>query len=289
MALPLVSREEVIGALTVQSQKPRAFSEEDITVLQTMTDQLANAISNARLFESVARSQKAAEILLQETQALQQFSQTLAGTLNLKEILNLFFLTCTKELGFDYVMLSLVDKHKHQIKAIDGVGVSENNIKRGNKSLDSDDIMADIIRTGQTEIITGWDDRFDKEIYEVEGHADWVRLFTPIILRNENIGLVEAGFNKIIPSEIKDSQIRLMRAFVDQVALAIENAQHYEASQRAARREALIKDITTKVRASTDLDQILQTTVKEIGDAIGGKLTYVQLISPANGEAEQNE
>ena len=53
---------------------------------------------------------------------------------------------------------------------------------------------------------------------------------------------------------------------------------------RAARREALIKEITTKVRASTDLDDILQTTVKEIGDAIGGKRTYVHLISPTNGE-----
>jgi GAF domain-containing protein len=149
--------------------------------------------------------------------------------------------------------------------------------------------MADIIRTGQTEVIRGWDDRFDKVLYKVEGHSDWLRLFTPIILRNENIGLVEAGFNQNIPPEIKDSQIRLMRAFIDQVALAIENAQNFEASQRAARREALIKEITTKVRASTDLDQILQTTVKEIGDAIGGKRTYVQLISPKNDEPEQEQ
>jgi GAF domain-containing protein len=53
MALPLVSRDEVIGALTVQSTERGAFSPEDITMLQTMADQLANAIQNARLFENV--------------------------------------------------------------------------------------------------------------------------------------------------------------------------------------------------------------------------------------------
>jgi len=51
MALPLISRGQVIGAMTIQSTRQAAFSEEDISVLQTMADQLANAIQNARLFE----------------------------------------------------------------------------------------------------------------------------------------------------------------------------------------------------------------------------------------------
>lgn len=50
MALPLITRGEVIGAMTIQSQSPAAFSRVDITALQTMADQVANAIKNARLF-----------------------------------------------------------------------------------------------------------------------------------------------------------------------------------------------------------------------------------------------
>lgn len=53
MALPLIVHAEAIGALTVQSDQPGAFSEEDIAVLQVMTDQLAIAISNAQLLEQV--------------------------------------------------------------------------------------------------------------------------------------------------------------------------------------------------------------------------------------------
>jgi nitrate/nitrite-specific signal transduction histidine kinase len=57
-ALPLRSRGKVIGALTVQSTLPNAFDEAAIAVLQTMADQVAVALDNARLF---AASQAALE------------------------------------------------------------------------------------------------------------------------------------------------------------------------------------------------------------------------------------
>ncbi|MBN1136066.1 MAG: GAF domain-containing protein [Anaerolineae bacterium] len=50
MALPLHSRGQVIGAMTVQSTVEAAFDEADIAVMQTMADQVAVAIDNARLF-----------------------------------------------------------------------------------------------------------------------------------------------------------------------------------------------------------------------------------------------
>jgi GAF domain-containing protein len=57
-ALPLRSRGKVIGALTVQSTQPGAFDEAAIASLQTMADQVAVALDNARLF---AESQAALE------------------------------------------------------------------------------------------------------------------------------------------------------------------------------------------------------------------------------------
>jgi GAF domain-containing protein/HAMP domain-containing protein len=57
-ALPLRSRGRVLGALTVQHIRPGAFDEDTIVVLQTMTDQVAVALDNARLF---AESQEALE------------------------------------------------------------------------------------------------------------------------------------------------------------------------------------------------------------------------------------
>jgi GAF domain-containing protein/HAMP domain-containing protein len=50
-ALPLRSRGSVLGALTVQSDQPGAFDQDLLVVLQTMADQVAVALDNARLFE----------------------------------------------------------------------------------------------------------------------------------------------------------------------------------------------------------------------------------------------
>ena len=50
IALPLRARGEIIGALDVQSSEPMAFPPEKITILQTLADQIATAIDNARLF-----------------------------------------------------------------------------------------------------------------------------------------------------------------------------------------------------------------------------------------------
>ncbi|HVN16110.1 MAG TPA: GAF domain-containing protein [Anaerolineales bacterium] len=51
MALPLIAGGKILGALDVQSTEESAFTQEDISTLQVLADQLAVAIENARLFE----------------------------------------------------------------------------------------------------------------------------------------------------------------------------------------------------------------------------------------------
>ncbi len=58
-ALPLRARGQIIGALDVQSDQPRAFEQEDIAALQTLADQVALAISNTRLFQQAQESLEA--------------------------------------------------------------------------------------------------------------------------------------------------------------------------------------------------------------------------------------
>ncbi len=58
MALPLHIHRKVIGALTIQSEQQAAFSQEDISSLQIMADQLAIAINNARLLKDLEHANK---------------------------------------------------------------------------------------------------------------------------------------------------------------------------------------------------------------------------------------
>lgn len=53
LALPMISENKVLGAMSIQSAKPEAFDQDDITVLQGIADSLAISIENANLFNQV--------------------------------------------------------------------------------------------------------------------------------------------------------------------------------------------------------------------------------------------
>lgn len=56
MALPLKLRDNIIGVLDVQSEKPGAFMEDDANTLSILADQIAIAIDNARLFSQTQQT-----------------------------------------------------------------------------------------------------------------------------------------------------------------------------------------------------------------------------------------
>ena len=66
IALPLRARNKIIGVLDVQSKESRAFTAEDVVVLQAIADQVAVAIANADLLRQVAESVEAERRLYAE-------------------------------------------------------------------------------------------------------------------------------------------------------------------------------------------------------------------------------
>src|SRR5271157_5970472 len=51
LSLPLKYREELIGVLSLESRQVYAFSQQDVLTLQTLADQLAIALHNARAYQ----------------------------------------------------------------------------------------------------------------------------------------------------------------------------------------------------------------------------------------------
>ncbi len=62
IALPLMVGGQVLGALDVQSTEPQAFSEEDVSTLQILAEQIAVAIQNANLFDEAEKALEASRL-----------------------------------------------------------------------------------------------------------------------------------------------------------------------------------------------------------------------------------
>lgn len=100
LAIPLRVRGQIIGALTVQSTQPNAFSPELISTLQTMSDQLAIAIANARLLAD-------AEGRAQQQRELNQISAQLRNTADIEAILRIGLQAISNRAGGKPVSLAL--------------------------------------------------------------------------------------------------------------------------------------------------------------------------------------
>ncbi|NHZ72035.1 MAG: GAF domain-containing protein, partial [Aquificales bacterium] len=82
LALPLRVRGDIIGALTVQSTEPHTFTPELVSILQTMSDQVAIAIDNSRLLI-------ATEARVERQRFLNQISAQLHNTADTDEIIRI--------------------------------------------------------------------------------------------------------------------------------------------------------------------------------------------------------
>ncbi len=83
MALPLISKNIIVGALDVQSTEKAAFTTEDIQMLSLLADQASLAIENARLFaetrKALAESEMASRSAIREAWARLPKQQRLLG------------------------------------------------------------------------------------------------------------------------------------------------------------------------------------------------------------------
>lgn len=56
LALPIIARDLVLGALTIQSDKPGAFDENDIAILENIADSLATSLENDHLYHEMRKN-----------------------------------------------------------------------------------------------------------------------------------------------------------------------------------------------------------------------------------------
>jgi GAF domain-containing protein len=114
MALPLMVGDSegdvrIIGALTVQSTEEAAFSDDDITALQAMADQLAIAIHNARLYDQNQQLLAQAERRTRLLGAAARVGRDVASILDLDELLPAMVDVICDAYGFYYAGVFLVE------------------------------------------------------------------------------------------------------------------------------------------------------------------------------------
>jgi GAF domain-containing protein len=222
MALPLFYSGRLFGALDVQSTEPNAFSDEDVSALRVLADQVSMAINNAQLFEQLQNS------LESERLAYGEISSEAWKKL-----------TRSKEnWGYKYSNNNLVS-----------VG--------GNWSED----MAEAAYMGKS--ITS-----NKE--------NKPTLAIPIRIGNHVAGVIRLR-KDINHTDWTSDERGLVETLIDRLGQALESARLFQSSQKLAAKEQLTSEISSHIRQTLDIDTVLQTAAKELGEAFKAKEVVIRM------------
>ncbi len=268
LALPMVVRGEPIGAMTIQSARARAFSADDITTLQTLANQLANAINNARLFEQIQQS-------LVESQTLYTISSVASRSLQLDETLDEVLETMLKITDFDTGLISVVDPSTNRLRL-----VSHRNLPSWlHKRLSTQGLEGTLCELVylQGEAITipdlAAEAPLDVSALVKSGLRSYMGV--PLESKGQVLGTLCTFSSK--PNAPSGVNVSLSEAVGQQVGIAIENARSYELVQQAVQEQQFLYQVTTAAAAAPSLDEALQGAANALHTALRGAYIAIML------------
>jgi len=120
-----------------------------------------------------------------------------------------------------------------------------------------------------------------------EGGEKQSALAIPLSVRGQVIGNIRVHDTGVGHQWTLD-EISLIEAIGDQMSLALENARLFGDTRQRAAREQLTREITDKMRASPDVNAIIETGLTELVQALGVSRTYVKLSPDLKHDEQPN-
>jgi GAF domain-containing protein len=271
-AIPLKIGERILGVLDVQSTIPYSFSSNDISIFQTLADQLAIAVSNSELFGEIQEH-------LSQHRLLHHITTSAASGTTLEEALTSAVKGLQVTLGGDRVSILLSDEDRKRLTVKAWVGYSEN----------ASDMT---IPFGSG--ITGWVAAHRKplRVNDITQDARYIlvspntrsELALPLIFRNDILGVLNVESEQIGAYNENDEE--MLGTLAGSLAAIIANARLVDQIRKQAERERLLNEISSKIRRSTDMHSILTTTIQEIQRVTGVRKAQIDIGVTTNQQEE---
>jgi len=217
LIVPLKTRGEVIGALTVGSAaSDKSFSNNDKYLLSVLADYVAIGVENARLYDRVER--RAEQLAL-----LNEVGQALSSILDLENALTLIMERVNAMLKVEAGSILLVDEETDELVFQIALGEKAEHVKPMRLKI-GQGIAGRVARTGQPMLIpdVGSDSAHRRAI---DISADFLTksvLCVPMMARGEIMGVIEL-INRLEGTFTEDDQ-SLLSSIAGYAAVAIDNA-----------------------------------------------------------------
>jgi len=262
--IPIKVGDRIIGALDVQSRRPFDFSDETVKILQIVADQIAVAFVNSELFAD-------AQERLSQHRLLHHVTTAAASSTTIDEALNSAVQGLQVTLGGDQISILLADREEKTLEVKSAIGYTDN------------DVFA--IKIPLNTGITGWvaSNRQPLRVNDVTKDLRYIginnhvrsEMAIPLIYRNDVLGVLNVESTKIDAYSENDEE--MLGTLGGSLAAIIAHSRLLEQFRQQVEFDRLLYDITTKIRRSTNINSILETTANELNKTFGARRALIKI------------
>lgn len=270
MGVPLTSRGQVIGYITIDSLNPNAFTQNDAVAAQTFAQQAATSLENVRLYTETRQR-------LEELELVSRISHALRAARDTKEMLPILLSEIRSSIGTDSVAIWLYDQEKNLLipHATSGkLGYLPRATISPNES-----IIGKVYVSGIPRISPEYVD----DPYIIQENADffgpgWGGISVPVRTMSETIGVLSVAVQS--PQKIKTHHQRLITTIAEIAGNALHRSNLYERSEEQIRRLTTLREMDMAITSSLDLNITLNIITEHLITKMGVSAAAILVFNP---------
>ena len=250
LMVPLLAADELIGVLSLQSLDEGAFDQDDLSILATMANQAAIAISNARAYEAEQRRAR-------QLATVHEVSRRVTSILGLDNLLSDVVNLIRDTFHYDHVAVFTVDPETASVEFRASTNASIH--RRGLEVWQGEGIVRWVAEFGEHILANDVADepRFWFADVLEETQAE---LAVPLKVEQRVVGVLDVQSNT--RDAFQQDDLFVLQTLADQIAIAVEQASLYAARQEEAWSSTALLEVAEALGDLDNLEDILNTVTR---------------------------
>lgn len=255
--VPLAVGNRGLGTLSVQSQRPHVYGDEDVRTLAIIAAQAAIAIENARLF---SESQEA----IRRMQTLLEVARTVRSSLSLPVVLDSILTSVRAVIPYYIAEIFLPDPGRGYFEIAGSAGYRAEERRDTVRIPLGSGLTGRVYATGEPLIVP--DVRLAPEYIATGAEEVFSLMLVPLQQGDRTIGVLNVQRETV--NAFTEEDLRTLSLFASQAAIAIENARLYSEQQQRVSELQTIQSIVQQLTPLHDTAAIAALFERELGRLI---------------------
>jgi len=289
VGVPVRWGDEFLGVLNVQASPLRTFSPADVELLSLFATQAAVAIRNARLYEQaqqeITERKRAEEEIQRRTaqlEALREMGLKLTAQLDLDALLRSIASRAVELLEGAVGGLDIYQPERDVLEWVAAVG--PNVAPVGTVLHRGEGLSGKVWETGKPLIVDDYP-HWEGQAAVYEDYPFAAIVGVPVRWGDEFLGVLQV--HAATPRTFAPADAELLSLVATQAAIAIRNAQMYEAEQKRVTQLTVVNQVARQAASILDPDSLLQETVSAIQQGFKYHTVSLFLLDEAASDLER--